>query len=231
MEAIAFAVRELIRTAGECAHPTRCGPCGLLADRGICPTCRSEFQPAVPAFEWFSPALPLSYRAALYRYDGRVAMAVRALKYLPNPFLFEPMAEDMAEALQNLPLPHFDVVVPVPIHPFRRIERGFNQSDVLCSRMDAEVRADLLRRVRRTRPQAGLDIEGRRKNVRGAFAADPSVEGLEVLLVDDVTTSGFTAIECARALRRNGAKSVGVLAYATGGNSIDGDPIGWHDEP
>ena len=185
----------------------------------------------MPEFAWFSPGLPLAYRAALYRYDGRVAMTVRALKYLPNPFLFEPTAEDMAEALQELPLPHFDVVVPVPIHPLRRIERGFNQAEVLCSRMDTGVRMDLLRRVRRTRPQAGLDIERRRRNVRGAFAADPSVEGLDVLLVDDVTTSGFTAIECAKELRRNGAKSVGVLAYATGGNSIDGDPIGWHDEP
>lgn len=201
---------------GEIAHPTRCGTCGLLADVGICADCRADFNVAQPGFEWFGPGHALAFRAAAYRYEGRAAAAVRHLKYVPNPFLFEPMANDMGDAFRRLPLPEVDAVVPVPIHPLRRIERGFNQSEILCSRIPGEIRTDLLRRIRRTRPQAGLDLDRRSRNVRGAFAAEPGVDGLALLLVDDVTTSGFTAAECARTLLRAGARSVGILAFATG---------------
>lgn len=230
MEALRF-IQTAVRRIGEIAHPTRCGTCGLLSDTGLCPTCRAEFEPAEPGFEWFGTGLPLLFRAAAFRYHGRAAAAVRNLKYLPNPFLFEPMALDMAAAFHRLPLPPCDVVVPVPIHPLRRIERGFNQAEILCSRIEADMRTDLLRRIRSTRPQAGLDIDRRRTNVRGAFSAHHAVEGLAVLLIDDVTTSGFTAFECGRELLRAGARSVGVLAYATGGQASQGEPPEWHLEP
>lgn len=125
------------------------------------------------------------------------------------------MGADLALAIERLGLGEFDAVVPVPIHWSRKFYRGFNQSELMVRGMQ-DVRTDLIWRVRATRPQVGLSIEERMRNLRGAFRASFEAAGMTVLLVDDVATSGGTAIECARALREAGAREVGALTYAGG---------------
>lgn len=151
---------------------------------------------------------------AAFRYDGRAAQAVRRLKYDRATALAAPMASLLAEAAGRLRLDEVDAVVPVPIHFLRRCSRGFNQSELLCERFEpALVRTDLLRRVRFTRPQVGLTREQRSRNLRDAFRASRKVEGLSVLLVDDVLTGGFTMLECARTLTDAGAACVQGLVF------------------
>ena len=129
------------------------------------------------------------------------------------------MARQIAERAEPLA---YDVAVPVPIHWTRWCQRGFNQSELLCTYFDrSRVRLDLLRRKRRTRPQVGLSEQDRMTNLDGAFEAT-GCRGMHVLLIDDVVTTGGTALECARALRRAGATSVSLLAYA--GRSGEFDP-------
>jgi ComF family protein len=160
--------------------------------------------PAVPAVTHGDG--PVSFRAIVYRYEDRAAQAVRRLKYNRSTGLAPWMAEEIAQASAKLP---FDAVVPVPIHWSRWCWRGFNQSDLIAARLPSEPR--LLRRVRATRPQVGLNREERLRNLEGAFAARPCV-GRSILLIDDVVTSGQTATECAKALLEQGAKEVGILA-------------------
>lgn len=112
-------------------------------------------------------------------------------------------------------------MVPIPLHPVRRRERGFNQAallaDALSRRADVPVGRGL-RRVRATVAQTRLPREGRLANVRGAFAGIPEiVEGSRVLLLDDVVTTGATLGEGATELRRAGAFS--VLAFAVTGRA------------
>jgi len=113
-----------------------------------------------------------------------------------------------------------DVVVPVPLHWLRRIRRRFNQSGDLAEavgkRFGLSLRAGVLRRVRPTRSQVGLTATQREDNVRGAFRVlrPQEVRERRVLLVDDVLTTGATCSECARTLRRAGAKRVYVAALA-----------------
>jgi len=113
-----------------------------------------------------------------------------------------------------------DVVAPVPLHPSRLRKRGFNQSLMLAKtaaeELCARLSVDGLARTRNTRPQVELDVVERENNVRGAFAAVRPYEfdGKDVLLVDDVYTTGATVRECARVLRRAGARSVCVLTVA-----------------
>lgn len=116
---------------------------------------------------------------------------------------------------------HADAFVPVPIHWTRLCERGFNQSVLLAEALP-NVRQDWLWRTRRTRQQAGLSPELRRQNLVGAFEASESVRGASIVLVDDVTTSGGTARECAKALLAKGASRVDLLTFCVGG-AID-DP-------
>ncbi|HSI72549.1 MAG TPA: ComF family protein [Fimbriimonas sp.] len=150
----------------------------------------------------------LAYKVAIYDYAGRAGQAVRRLKYSRSTSLTSWMASEIARASQLVP---FDVVIPVPIHWARRNERGFNQSELLASALPSS--PELLKRIRRTRPQVGLTREQRMTNLSGAFLASPLASGLSVLLIDDVVTSGQTARECAKELLSKGAREVGVLAF------------------
>jgi ComF family protein len=113
----------------------------------------------------------------------------------------------------------FDVIVPMPLHWFKQWQRGFNQADLLAREIGRKwgvpVR-HVIRRRRATSPQAGLTNAKRRANVRGAFrvARGKPLQGMRVLLVDDVVTTGATASACARVLKRAGAAHVALLALA-----------------
>jgi ComF family protein len=149
-----------------------------------------------------------------------VERAIRAFKYHRRWRLGVWLADAMvATARESLPLERVDVIVPVPLHWFKRRLKGFNPSDQLawavskaCGRPCA-LRA--LRRRRWTSSQTRLGWQARFRNVRTAFTAKESlVRARTVLLIDDVLTSGATAHACATALRAAGARAVFVLTAA-----------------
>lgn len=113
----------------------------------------------------------------------------------------------------------FDVIVPMPLHWRKRLQRGFNQAELLAkvvSRRSGVGITNALRRRKQTDPQAGLTRSQRRTNVAGAFEVSrrEQVEGRHVLLIDDVLTTGATAGACAAALKRAGARRVTLLTLA-----------------
>jgi predicted amidophosphoribosyltransferase len=111
-----------------------------------------------------------------------------------------------------------DALVPMPLHPARAAARGFNQSLEIARWLGRSVRRPvapgLLRRLRDTPPQVGLDAAARRANVAGAFAASCTCSGLRLALIDDVVTSGASSAEAAAALAATGASGVRVVAIA-----------------
>jgi ComF family protein len=112
-----------------------------------------------------------------------------------------------------------DLVIPVPLHPSRQRERGFNQAGLLASVLAERAGLPLndvqLSRTRATPPQVGLGAEERKANVQDAFTWRGSgLEGLRILLIDDVCTTGATLEACAVALAAGGAKSVWALTLA-----------------
>ena len=132
-----------------------------------------------------------------------------------------PLAGSLGDFLARaLPLDEtYDAVVPVPLHWFRRFRRGFNQAALLARQIARKRNLPVLqvvRRVRATRTQTGLTNSKRRLNVAGAFRMRRGrpVDGLRILLVDDVMTTGSTASACAAARKRAGAKSVTLLTVA-----------------
>ena len=165
-----------------------------------------------PVFEW---------ARAAYFYEGSVREAVHQLKFAGKRHLAGPLGGLLAAATEEyLPDSDDDLVMPVPLHPRRLRERGFNQSLLLArqvaSRLGAELDYLSLRRMRYTKPQTGLKGEERRRNVRKAFGCtDHSLlKGRNVILIDDVTTTGNTLNDCARALKRAGAARVYGMALA-----------------
>ena len=151
----------------------------------------------------------------LYRYDFPLDRLVHALKYGHQLSLAAWFGARLAASEE---LPPCDRVVPLPLHPKRLQQRGFNQSTeiarVLCRQRRLALDIGSLRRCRETRPQADLPLKDRPGNMRGAFACANDLSGQRILLVDDVMTSCATLHEAARVLKLHGASEVIVAVVA-----------------
>ncbi len=186
--------------------PPWCARCGRpLAAPGLCRRCRQNVG-ALAAIRSVSP------------YQWPLREAIHALKYEGLRALASPLGAMLAACWQAANLPG-DLIVPVPLHPVRLRQRGYNQSTLLareCAQHSQVPWADgILRRVRDTPSQVGLSRSARRRNVQGAFqcgAERPA--GREIILVDDVLTTGATLEACASALLAAGAHSVRALTLA-----------------
>jgi ComF family protein len=198
------------------AHPL-CSVCGrpfpdAAGDDHACGVCIER----VPAF-----AAARAWACYPHEDEHPLRRVVQKFKYGRKVSLGKPLgallARGCAEFLAKIEV---DAIVPVPLFPKRLRWRGFNQSALLARQVaklyDVPVELFVLRRRRETAAQTQLAEDERRRNVRGAFALDAerSVQGLNILLVDDVYTSGATVNECARTLKRGGAKEVYVLTLA-----------------
>jgi ComF family protein len=170
---------------------------------------------------------PFDRAVAYGSYDGNLRELLHLLKYERVRTAAPVLGGMLTAAIRRLgadiltrPL----IVIPVPLYAGKRRERGFNQAHTLAEialrsfgpKSRTELRPELLRRVRATQSQIGLTRHQRRENLRGAFAVtEPDeIRGRYVLLVDDVMTTGTTAAECARVLRRAGAATVWVATVA-----------------
>ncbi|HTO90251.1 MAG TPA: ComF family protein [Candidatus Sulfotelmatobacter sp.] len=223
--------RALARGLSDFLWPQRCAGCGgqVGTHRLLCASCRVR----IPELSFAICARclaagesePLCARHARYQvwpawvYDERSALLIEALKYGGRTDLATALALELRRAIRSIG--HLDLVIPVPLHPARLRERGYNQSRLLAEALAREVGVPhlpgALIRLRATAAQARLGPAARRANVRGAFrAATPrALEGRRVLVVDDVLTTGATLEACFEALSEAGAHPVATtLAWA-----------------
>ncbi len=193
--------------------PPLCTCCGLqFADTGganhLCGDCLSK-RP------FFSTA------RALGIYDTILLDTIHLFKYGGNILVGERMGRVMAgHRYDSLSISEFSLIIPIPLHPKKLRERGFNQSLVLgreiAKKFSIPLDFDTLIRKNDTKPQVNLGRSERMKNVKGAFMVRQKerIEGERILLVDDVYTTGSTVNECARVLRAAKASDVAVLTLA-----------------
>ena len=224
------ALRTLALLVGEALSPTTCASCDapIPFKNVFCPECAGSVVRDAGAGIGESDrssggSCPggLERAVAFSLFGGAVAAALRRLKYEERPDLARPLGHLLRRAARDADLAAgADVVVPVPLHPRRLAERGFNQAALLAAEVAGELRAPTapraLSRARDTPQQAMLDRAGRLNNVTRAFLAiDPArVRGRRVVLVDDVMTTGATLTACAEALLEAGASSVAGLVVA-----------------
>ena len=208
-----------------------CAACWNLVRRSAPPFCRACGDP-LPSWRVISvtlercprcrrhPALVSTARAA-GEYEGALRDILHAFKYDARRALARPLGAMMRTAGADL-LGDADCVVPVPLHAWRRMRRGFNQAGDLAAQLDLPV-VHALWRTRATAPQTGLHATARRRNVARAFRLSPLLSrtsrrrwlaGRVVVLVDDVRTTGATLNACAAVLLRAGAREVRALTMA-----------------
>lgn len=213
--------------------PNLCPACDGVIRAGegyYCGGCRDSMEPAPYPREIYSEiagnfpgdAMALSAVGSLYTFapDGPVQRLVHAVKYEGCYRLGIQLGVDLARAIRMFPeLSEFDCVVPVPLHPARRRERGYNQAEAIGRGIvsgGGNVKlVEALRRRHHTRSQTRLGAVARELNVRDAFSLDPSrINGATVLLCDDVCTTGSTLNACADILLSGGAARVVAATVA-----------------
>ncbi len=166
---------------------------------------------------------PFAKVHAAFVHEGSVARAIQRFKYEDHPELAAPLAALLFPVLEPALAKGGSVrrVCALPLHPSRRAQRMFDQSELLAGELARRHRLERvfpLERVRPTVRQVGLDERTREQNVKDAFRVRParaaSVAGVDLLLVDDVVTTGATARAAAQALLEAGARTVEVVAIA-----------------
>jgi ComF family protein len=229
--------RQLTQGALQLIFPAVCGACGrslsaeeshfCLACRSIlsndpfpiCPRCAATIGPHAAIQDGCTQCRESHFQfekvIRLGPYDGLLREVILRLKHASGETLAELLGDLWAEsAPSRLREVDADVIIPVPLHWWRRFRRGYNQSEALSYRLAAWLglpcRPRWLRRIRHTSPHMSQTPEQRKENVRGAFRVRPwaRLRGKVVLLVDDVLTTGTTCHEAARALRTAGAVRV-----------------------
>jgi ComF family protein len=168
---------------------------------------------------------------AFGHYGGALATAIRRLKYEDRPYLARPLGELLRGACRVARL-RADVVVPVPLHPHRLVERGYNQAALLAAHVARELGVSLvttaLARQIDTAPQAKLSGTQREANLATAMGVSSpvAVEGRVVVVVDDVSTTGATLRACRGALLAAGARRVMGVVLARTSSSAQEIPLG-----
>jgi ComF family protein len=156
-------------------------------------------------------------------YDGPIKTLIQAFKYKDKQHLGKVLSKLPIDFIKEyaIPIQYMDYLVPIPLHSVKLREREFNQADILCREIGAAfgktVLYNNLFRYRATNAQATLEPHQRFLNVRGSFAVTEkeSLRGKNIMLIDDVLTTGATASDAARSLKDAGANIVFVLTLAS----------------
>jgi ComF family protein len=205
--------------------PPACAGCGQYGEL-LCARCRASLRPARTPEDRFSAADPgivvgeaLELAMAAFVHEGAMRRALQRLKYGGAARLAAPLADMSGSAFSDL----LDlskggaVVVPVPVHPDRLRQRGYNQAALVAAHLAGRTGLPMVESLVRTRPTArqhGLGVAARLHNLRGAFGAREPPMGGTVILVDDILTTSATLEACAEVLRAGGAERVLGFAVA-----------------
>ena len=217
--------------------PKRCVSCGAFG-KYICNNCFSKI-------EFLEKAIcPICQRQAIggkthpkcagrfrldglvvaCKYKGPIKLAIKKVKYKWIYDIEKVMVDLLASQIWKFDLPQNSILVPIPLHKKRKNWRGFNQEEILASTLAKKFKvrySESLIRTIETKTQVGLTRDERKKNVKGAFAirsvqSKTGIQNKNVILIDDVYTSGATMMEAAKVLKSSGAKNVWAMTVALG---------------
>jgi ComF family protein len=206
-----------------------CPLCQRSTAQAVCLDCQRQlWRLQLPACHQWQPPLPVF---AWGSYSGSLKRALTTLKYDNQPQLAQPLGDWLAQSwlqfrqTSKKPSPQSLIVVPIPMHPVKQQQRGFNQAELLakafCQSTRLPLNPQVLIRSRSTEAQFGLSVAAREQNLVGAFLLNESVAHViqrspqtAVLLLDDIYTSGATARSAAQTLRQQNIAVYGIVTVA-----------------
>jgi ComF family protein len=206
---------------------SKCPLCERSTHRVICPTCQRQLQQCQLLHPHQQAALPVM---AWGEYSGALKRAIASLKYENHPELARPLGQWLAQCWLSakLPIKNSVIVVPIPMHPDKVAQRGFNQAELIaqsfCEATGLPLKRHGLARIQATEAQFKLSPQAREQNLVGAFALGKDFLRQRptgtVLLLDDIYTTGATVRSAAQVLRRQQVSVWGVGAVAIAGKRL-----------
>ncbi|HXV27341.1 MAG TPA: ComF family protein [bacterium] len=208
-------------------YPATCGACTRLLEldeKGLCSKCRLalcslRFSPADCAIEESIKGIDEGW--TLYPYEFPVKEIISGIKFSRKRWLVRTFEDEVADFFTTLSAERiYDFLIPIPLDPRKRLDREFNQSELIAMLIEKKsgipVKRRILTKQRNTPPQSQLPRHERQTNLNNAFQVRhrDQIRGKRLLLVDDILTTGATSGETARLLKKSGAKRVDVFTLA-----------------
>lgn len=203
--------------------PDVCGGCDEICKENICYSCKLEFskykKEKIILFndKYFDE---LMY---LYDYKGMVRNTIIRYKFNDKSYIYKTFAKEVINCKKICEKINMcDIILSVPIHKLRKLERGYNQSYLIAkcigNNLNIEVKDNILKKVKNNKPQSTLKATNREENILGVYDINikylDKIQNKIILLLDDVYTTGSTVNECSKILKKYGAKKVIVLVIA-----------------
>ncbi len=232
IEEILNNVKNILSKIIDIIYPPKCIICGKKvnnnSEKYICEDCEKSFKSYKVDTE-FKDEDGRVIGKGLYRYDGAIRFIIQKYKYKKEKKLANVLADLVFDDVKEfLDKHHVNMIIPVPCHKARLKERGFNQveliANILGKKLNKSVRNDLIKRTKNTIPQNGLTKSERKANVLGAFEIldKNEIKGKDILIIDDIYTTGCTVEECTKILLEHNTRKVYFLTIGIS-NRIKGE--------
>ena len=202
--------------------PPVCGICNKKINTYLCEKCEKEINKITCVGKNKYKDKYFSTHMYLFRYEGIIRSKIISYKFDDKPYLYKTFCEifvknkKVCEFIKN-----YDIIISVPMYKKKKNQRGYNQSELIAKETakkveNIEYRNDILIKIRNTAKQSSLNKEQRKENLKNAYVVNNNeyILNKNILIFDDIYTTGSTANECAKTLIEAGAKDVGILTIA-----------------
>lgn len=202
--------------------PPVCGICNKKINTYLCGKCEKEINKITCVGENKYSDKYFSTHMYLFKYEGIIRDKIISYKFDDKPYLYKTFCEifvknkKVCEFLKN-----YDIIISVPMYKKKKNQRGYNQSELIAREIAQKVeniqyRNDILVKIKNTAKQSSLNKEQRKENLKNAYAIKNKeyIHNKNILIFDDIYTTGSTANECAKTLSEAGAKEIGILTIA-----------------
>lgn len=202
--------------------PPVCGICNKEINTYLCEKCEKEINKITCVGENKYSDKYFSTHMYLFKYEGIIRNKIISYKFDDKPYLYKTFCEifvknkKVCEFLKN-----YDIIISVPMYKKKKNQRGYNQSELIAREIAKKVekieyRNDILIKIKNTAKQSSLNKEQRKENLKNAYAINNNeyILNKNILIFDDIYTTGSTANECAKTLSEAGAKEIGILTIA-----------------
>ena len=205
----------------ELIYPTTCGICNKICKEALCKKCELELKKYEINLIRKNKKMYFAESMHIFRYEDLIREKIISYKFNNKSYLYKTFSkiilknEKICGFLKN-----YDIIIPVPIHKRRKIKRGYNQTElianIIANKTHLKLEKDVLLKQKNIVSQSSLNKSDRKQNVKNAFIVKniEKVVNKKILLFDDIYTTGSTADECSKTLKKAGAKQIGVLTIA-----------------
>ena len=202
-------------------YPDVCAFCNKIQKESLCKKCEEKIKKYKKDIVIRSKNNYFEELISIFKYEGLIREKIIQYKFQDKSYIYNTFAKIILknEKVCGL-LKKYDIIIPVPIHKKRKAQRGYNQTQLIASKISKYVGIklcdDVLIKSKNTIAQSKLNKNKRKQNLKGAFRVLDleKIQGKNILLFDDIFTTGSTVNECSKILKKAGAKTVGVLTIA-----------------